>query len=107
MAEKNKKEKKEKLGKTGRIVKIAEWKNLKYPYLTEKSMALVERANTIVFVVDLKSDKKKIKDEFEKIFAVKVAKVNTEITADGQKKAFIKLKPEFKAGDVAVKLGVV
>ena len=80
---------------------------MKYPYLTEKSIMLVERVNTIVFVVDLRANKTQIKKEFEKIFEVKVARVNTEITADGKKKAFIKLKPEFNAGDVAVKLGVV
>jgi len=86
---------------------MAEWKYLKYPYLTEKSIMLVERVNTIVFVVDLRANKTQIKKEFEKIFEVKVARVNTEITADGKKKAFIKLKPEFNASDVAVKLGVV
>jgi len=86
---------------------MAEWKYLKYPHLTEKSIMLVERANTVVFIVDLKANKKQIKEEFEEVFEVKVAKVNTEITAEGKKKAFIKLKPEFNAGDVAVKLGVV
>lgn len=86
---------------------MAEWKYLKYPHLTEKSITLVERANTVVFIVDLRANKKQIKKEFEEVFEVKVARVNTEITADGKKKAFIKLKPEFNAGDVAVKLGVV
>jgi large subunit ribosomal protein L23 len=86
---------------------MADWKYLKYPYLTEKSMSLVDRANTIVFVVDLRADKGDIRKEFEKTFEVKVATVNTSITADGKKKAFIKLKPEFKASDVAIKLGVV
>jgi len=86
---------------------MAEWKYLKYPHLTEKSITLVERANTVVFIVALKANKRQIKEEFEKIFEVKVAKVNTEITPEGKKKAFIKLKPEFNAGDVAVKLGVV
>jgi ribosomal protein uL23 len=86
---------------------MADWKFLKYPYLTEKSMGLVDRANTVVFVVDLRADKDDIKKEFEKIFEVKVATVNTSITPDGKKKAFIKLRPEFKAADVAIKLGVV
>jgi len=80
---------------------------LKYPYLTEKSMTLVERANTITFIVDMNATKQKIRDEFEGVFEVKVAKVNVLVTADGKKKAFIKLEPEFKAGDVVTKLGVV
>ena len=83
------------------------WKILKHPYLTEKSITLVEKENKIVFVVERKATKQQIKEAFEKVFEVKVEKVNTEITLDGMKKAFIKLKPEFKAGDVAVKLGIV
>jgi len=89
------------------VIMMAEWKILKYPHLTEKSITLIERANTIVFVVDIKSRKPEIKSEFEEVFEVKVARVNTEVTPDGKKKAFIKLKPEFKASDVAVKLGVI
>lgn len=83
------------------------WKILKYPYLTEKSIALIETENKIVYVVDRKANKQKIKEVFEKAFEVKVEKVNTEITLDGIKKATLKLKPEFKAADVAVKLGIV
>jgi len=53
------------------------------------------------------TNKKQIKEAFEKLFEVKVERINTEITLKGEKKAFIKLKPEYKAGDVAVKLGIV
>jgi large subunit ribosomal protein L23 len=60
-----------------------------------------------VFIVDRKADKHQIKEAFEKLFGVKVDKVNTLITRDGKKKAFIKLKKEFKASDVAVKLGIL
>ncbi len=80
---------------------------LKYPHLTEKSISLVERENKIVFIVDRKANKKDIKEAFEKTFAVRVDKVSTLVTMTGEKKAFIKLKPEFKAADVAVKLGII
>lgn len=83
------------------------FKILKYPYATEKSVALIEKENKIVFVVDRKATKKQIKEAFEKLFEVKVEKVNTVITLKGEKKAFIKLKPEYKASDVAVKLGII
>jgi large subunit ribosomal protein L23 len=83
------------------------WKVLKYPYLTERSISMVENENKIVFVVERKANKKEIKEAFEKVFQVKVDKVNTETLLTGEKKAFIKLKPEFKAGDVAVKLGII
>ncbi len=86
---------------------MVKWKVLEHPHLTEKSIMLIEQANTIVFIVNRKAKKPEIKKEFEELFDVKVAKVNTVIAPDGKKKAFIKLKPEFKASDVAVKLGVV
>ena len=83
------------------------WKILKHPYMTEKSIGLVESENKVVFIVTRDSDRKQIKQAFESVFEVKVAKVNTEITPKGEKKAYIKLKPEFKAVDVATKLGMV
>lgn len=82
-------------------------KILKYPHMTEKSVTLIERENRIVFIVDRKANKDEIKKAVEKTFEVKVEKVNTEITASGEKKAFVKLRPEFKAADVAVKLGII
>ncbi len=70
-------------------------------------MMLVDNSNVIVFIVDLNSNKREIKREFEEVFDVKIAKVNTEITPEAKKKAYIKLEKEYNAADVAVKLGVV
>jgi len=83
------------------------WKILKYPHLTEKSIALIEKENKIVFIVDRRASKAQIKEAFEKVFEVKVAKINTLITLKGEKKAFIKLSPKFKAMDIATKLGII
>ena len=83
------------------------FKILRYPHLTEKSVGMIEKENKIVFIVDRKADKKRIKEAFEKMFEVKVEKVDTQITMTGEKKAFIKLAKGFKASDVAVKLGVI
>ena len=83
------------------------WKILKYPHTTEKSVGMMETENKIVFVVDRKSRKNEIKSAFEQAFGVKVEKVNTQITMNGKKKAYIKLDPKNKAIDVAVKLGIV
>jgi len=83
------------------------WKILLYPHMSEKSVGLVEKENKIVFIVDRKANKKQIKEAFEKAFNVKVEKVNTVITMTGEKKAYIKLKPEYKAIDIAVRLGMV
>jgi len=83
------------------------YKILLYPLTTEKAITLIEKENKIVFIVNRKANKKQIKEAFEKLFEVKVEKVNTLITRDGRKKAFIKLKPEFKASDIAVRLGIL
>ncbi|MEM5777072.1 MAG: 50S ribosomal protein L23 [Candidatus Aenigmatarchaeota archaeon] len=61
----------------------------------------------MVFIVDRKYTKQDIKKAFEEMFNVKVEKVNTIITREGKKKAFIKLKPEYSAADIAVKLGMI
>jgi large subunit ribosomal protein L23 len=83
------------------------WKILKYPHTTEKSVSLIEKENKIVFVVDRKATKQQIKAAVEQVFNVKVQKVTTAITMQGEKKAYVKLTPQFKAIDVAVKLGIL
>lgn len=83
------------------------YKIIRYPYMTEKSTGMIEKENKLVFIVNRKATKHQIKEAFEKLFEVEVEKVNTLITSKGEKKAFIKLKPKFKAMDVAAKLGIV
>lgn len=80
---------------------------LKHPHITEKNVSLVERENKLVFIVDRRYKKQDIKQAIEKLFEVEVEKVNTIITREGKKKAFIKLKPKYSAADVAVKIGIV
>jgi large subunit ribosomal protein L23 len=72
----------------------------------EKAIKLIESTNTIVLVVDRKSTKSDIKKEVEELFSVKVEKVNTEITPRGEKRAFVRLSQEYKASDLAGKLGI-
>lgn len=80
---------------------------LMYPHLTEKSMKMVEMENKLVFITKRNSKRKDIKDAIEKAFNVKVRSVNFEITPGGEKKAYIKLYPEFSASDIASKMGMV
>ena len=80
---------------------------LKYPHKTEKSISLIEKENKLVFIVDRRFNKEDIRKAFEEVFRVKVEKINTMVTREGKKKAFIKLKKEYPAVDVAVKLGMI
>lgn len=83
------------------------WNILKYPYLTEKSTRMIESQNKLVFIVKDRSSKAQIKWAVEAVFGVKVADVNTTSTMRGEKKAYVRLKPEFKAVDIATKLGMM
>ena len=80
---------------------------LLYPVLTEKAISLIERENTITFIVNRRANKQEIKKAFENMFKVKVKKVRTLIDAKGRKKAYIALSKEYNATDVATKLGMI
>ncbi len=75
--------------------------------VTEKTIRLAEKENKITFIVNRNSNKTEIKNAVEKIFNVKVEKVNTLILPNGEKKAYVKLKSEYKATDVLSKLGLM
>ncbi len=77
------------------------------PLHTEKALILLERDNTLTFIVDRDATKNEIKYAIEKMFNVKVVKVNTLITPKGEKKAYIKLAPEYNASDIASRLGIL
>ncbi|XP_009761791.1 large ribosomal subunit protein uL23-like [Nicotiana tabacum] len=80
---------------------------LKYPLTTESAMKKIEDNNTLVFIVDLKADKKKIKDAVKKMYDIQTKKVNTLVRPDGTKKAFVRLTPDYDALDVANKIGII
>jgi large subunit ribosomal protein L23 len=53
---------------------------LKAPLITEKTAAQTEKYNRYGFRVELKATKNQIKEAVEKLYDVKVEKVNTNIT---------------------------
>jgi len=80
---------------------------ISYPLMTESASLMVERDNKLIFIVNLKAGKSDVKHAVEELYEVKVSKVNLLNTPQGLKKAFVKLSPEFKASDVAIKLGIL
>jgi large subunit ribosomal protein L23 len=78
-----------------------------YPMMTEVTSRLIEAENKLVFAVNSKATKKDVKAAVEELYQVKVRNVNTVITMKGEKKAFVRLKPENSAADVAIKLGIL
>ena len=78
-----------------------------YPLISEKAVQLINTQNTIVFIVERRATKSQIKREVEELYNVKVKKVNTLITPDGRKKAYVKLAEGYDASEIAAKLGVI
>lgn len=82
-------------------------KIIKYPLSTEKSIRMMEAENKLTFIVDKKAKKEDIRKEIEETFKVKVERVNTAVTNDGKKKAYVKLSMETPAIDIATQLGLI
>ncbi len=80
---------------------------LKYPLATEKSVGMVDRNNTITYIVDLTSSKNDIREEFERAFNVRIKSINIINMPNNTRKAFIKLAKGYNATDVALKLKLV
>jgi len=75
--------------------------------MTEVTNRILEAENKLVFVVNKKATKRDIKIAVEELYEVVVDKVTSAITPEGKKKAFVKLHPDYKAVDVAIKLGIL
>ena len=78
-----------------------------YPLMTESASLMVEKENKLTFAVSLKASKTDVKRAVEQLYEVKVESVNTQVTPAGEKKAFVKLHPDYRAADVAIKLGIL
>jgi len=76
-----------------------------HPYVTEKTLSMIENNNALQFVVKMDANKKQIREAIEKIFDVKVAKITTKIGARG-KIATVKLNPEYNAEDIGMRIGI-
>lgn len=78
-----------------------------YPLMTESASLMVEKDNKLLFMVNMNAGKSDIKQAVEQLYEVKVQKITVLITPQGAKKAFVKLTSDFKASDVAIKLGIL
>jgi ribosomal protein uL23 len=77
-----------------------------HPLITEKTVATMERDNILTFIVTMGSNKQDIYTAVEELYEVEVEKVSTTILSSGKKKAYVKLKEEYPADEVATKIGV-
>uniref|UniRef100_A0A3Q3XFI4 Large ribosomal subunit protein uL23 N-terminal domain-containing protein n=1 Tax=Mola mola TaxID=94237 RepID=A0A3Q3XFI4_MOLML len=86
--------------------KLDHYAIIKFPLTTESAMKKIEDNNTLVFIVDVKANKHQIKHAVKKLYDIDVAKVNTLIRPDGEKKAYVRLAPDYDALDVANKVSL-
>uniref|UniRef100_A0A8C9KZW5 Large ribosomal subunit protein uL23 n=1 Tax=Phocoena sinus TaxID=42100 RepID=A0A8C9KZW5_PHOSS len=106
--------------------KLDHYAIIKLPLTTESPMKKTK--DTLVFIVDVKANKHQIKQAVKKLYDIDVAKVNTLISPlygvwtseetsavlplelkgpDGEKKAYVRLAPDYDALDVANKIGII
>jgi len=78
-----------------------------YPIMTEVASRILEAENKLVFAVNLKASREDVKRAVEELYEVRVEKVTVMVTPKGGKKAYVKLHPDYKAVDVAIKLGIL
>ena len=89
---------------------------IKNAYIKEKAMNMLYSelkvrsgvtiySNKLVFIVFPKATKREIKWAVEKLFNVKVEKVNTYHSPKG-KKAIVKLEKEYSAEEVGARVGI-
>ena len=83
------------------------YKIIKHPLATEKSIRLMESENKLVFVVDRDATKQDIKKAVEELFKAKVVAVNTHNAVTGEKRAYVTLSKETPAIDIATTLGIM
>lgn len=76
------------------------------PVTSEKAVKMIDLDNTLLFRLEKKYSKDEIKKEVETVFNVKVDNVRT-FVRDNKKFAYVKLKKENPAIDVATKLGMI
>ncbi|KAJ2914750.1 hypothetical protein MD484_g5671, partial [Candolleomyces efflorescens] len=89
------------------VPRMDQFRTIVSPLNTESAMKKIEEHNTLVFIVDVKANKRQIKDAVKKLYDVQAAKINTLIRPDGKKKAYVRLTSDHDALDVANKIGFI
>ncbi|KAK9791178.1 hypothetical protein WJX73_008701 [Symbiochloris irregularis] len=90
-----------------KLQKLDHFQIIKFPLTTESAMKKIEDNNTLVFIVDVRSNKRQIKEAVSGLYDIQTKKINTLIRPDGEKKAYVRLTADYDALDVANKIGII
>lgn len=88
-------------------MEIDPYEVVKRIHVSDKAIRKIKEQNTITVIVNLEANKHQIERAIERLFDVEASKVNTMITPLAEKKAYVKLRPEYDALDLAMDLGVL
>jgi large subunit ribosomal protein L23 len=80
---------------------------LKYPFVTEKAMVLLENQSKLQFIVNRQATKISIKRELEKTFGKNVKNVRTLMNMHGEKKAIVSFENDKAAEEILSRLGIM
>ena len=80
---------------------------LKYPFVTEKAMVLLENQSKLQFLVEREATKEDVRREIEKAFGQKVKSVSTLMNTHGQKKAIVSFENNKAAEEILSRLGIM
>ena len=80
---------------------------IKFALISEKAVNMIEKENKLTFIVNQNADKPSIKRAIEEMHKVRVDGVRIIRDRKGRKKAIVKINKNFKASDVATRLGVI
>jgi large subunit ribosomal protein L23 len=80
---------------------------LKYPFVTEKAMMLLENQSKLQFLVSREASKVTIKRDIEKMFGQNVKNVRTVMNMHGEKKAIVSFENEKAAEEILSRLGIM
>lgn len=80
---------------------------IKHPLSSESAIKTIEEHNTLVFICDRRAKKPTIKRACQDLYKIKVARVNTLVRPDGEKKAYVTLASDQEALEVASRIGIM
>jgi len=80
---------------------------LKYPFVTEKAMMMLEGENKLQFIVQRSATRQEIKRELELTFEQDVATIRTMMTMKGEKKAIVTFSDAKAAEEILSRLGIM
>ena len=92
---------------TSSEVKSKFYSIVKHPLISEKAVGMIETQNKLTFVIGKAFTKSEIKSAVEKMYNVKVDRVQMINDMKGRKKAIVKINNQYRADEIATKLGIL